>query len=257
MPTFHRSRGTSPPFPLMRIEAIGRSGQHRSWRQAQLPSSARPQQPRWDMDAYASDPGCSPRRDGAMTSLHPAAQQVGSRLKASTLSRNAASLASKQSVETLPMPKPLLSSPMSGSMPGGLASSASSSHLAGERRVSRLGHCGCPRDGHAVRLFKPSQRNHPSRRHAARLVYGAKSRFKQSDGESRRTNLKISPSPCESQTRFDAASRRSLRVDSRARCERRTLSRQSREADGEANCGANYPICAGNRSTARPMQFSG
>ncbi|MGO9838279.1 MAG: universal stress protein, partial [Polyangiaceae bacterium] len=39
---------------------------------------------------------------------------------------------------------------------GGLASGASSSHLAGARRVSRFGHRKCPRDGHAARLFKPS-----------------------------------------------------------------------------------------------------
>src|ERR1700676_1079965 len=60
----------------MRIQAFGRSGQHGSWRQPQLPSPARAQQSARDMDADASDPRRSPRRYCTMTSLDPAAQQV-------------------------------------------------------------------------------------------------------------------------------------------------------------------------------------
>jgi hypothetical protein len=48
--------------------------------------------------------------------------------------------------------------------PCGLASGASSSHLAGARRVCRFGHRKCPRDGHAARLFKPSQSDLRSQR---------------------------------------------------------------------------------------------
>src|SRR5258708_20929076 len=69
--------------------------------------------------------------------------------------------------------------PLSLQLPatGGLASGASSSHLAGARRVTRFGHWTCPRDGHAARLFKPFAHVCRSRRPTREREHGAKSRL--------------------------------------------------------------------------------
>ena len=77
-------------------------------------------------------------------------------------------------------PPNLASFPLQLPAPRGLASGASSSHLAGARRARRLGHVRVTRNGHAARCFKPSQRYPRSRPHAARGWDGAKSRFSSS-----------------------------------------------------------------------------